>query len=311
MAEPRNKAIDYLAYIGLRLFAMFCHMFSVKANYRTARWLGELMWRLDRRHRRIACAHLRLSFPDWPEQRIQRVARKSFAHLMCLGIDLLFTPRLITPRTWAEHVKLHNMTEVLRLLIRQETGMIMLTGHYGGFEVVGYTMATLGFPTVSVFRPLDNPYINDYVMGVRERTGQSLLYKRGASFTMSDVLEAKGTLAFIADQDAGRKGLFVNFLGRPASTYKTIGLMAVQHRVPVVIGYGRRLSSRYEFELGIQRIIHPREWAGQADEVTWVTQEFSKALEDVIRDGPEQYWWVHRRWKHRPDGAKAPGDGVA
>jgi KDO2-lipid IV(A) lauroyltransferase len=87
--------------------------------------------------------------------------------------------------------------------------------------------------------------------------------------------------------------------------------MAVKHRVPVVIGYGRRLSNRYEFELGIQRIIHPHEWAGQADEVRWITQEFSKALEDVIRDGPEQYWWVHRRWKHRPDGAKAPGDGVA
>ncbi len=311
MAKPRNKVRDYLLYLALRTFNAIAHLFGVQANYRTARVLGNILWWLDKKHQRIAIGHVRLSFPDWPEEKVQAVARKSMHHLFYLGIDLLFTPGLITPRTWRRHIHLKNMTETLRLAIRQDRGMIMLTGHYGGFEVVGYMMATLGFPTVSVFRPLDNPYINDYVMGVRERTGQSLLYKRGASQSMSDILEAKGTLAFIADQDAGRKGLFVDFFGRPASTYKTIGLMAVAHRVPIVIGYGRRLNDRYEFEAGVQRVIHPEEWDGKDDEVAWVTQEFSLALENVIRDGPEQYFWVHRRWKHRPDGTKALGDGVA
>jgi KDO2-lipid IV(A) lauroyltransferase len=311
MAKPRNKYVDLLAYLGLRTFAMFAHMFSVRTNYRTVRCLAELLWLLDKKHRRIACGHLRLSFPDWPEEKVESVARESFRQMFYLGIDLLFTPRLITQRTWARHVRLKNLTQTLRLLIRNETGMLVLTGHYGGFEVVGYTMATLGFPSVSVFRPLDNPYINEYVMGVRERTGQSLLYKKGATATMDDVLEAKGTLAFIADQDAGRKGLFVDFFGRPASTYKTIALMAVRRRCPVVIGYGRRLSDKYEFEIGIQRVILPQDWQGQADEVTWITQEFSRELENVIRAVPEQYWWVHRRWKHRPDGSKADGDGVA
>ena len=73
----------------------------------------------------------------------------------------------------------------------------------------------------------------------------------------------------------------------------------------------QKKEDRVERDLGVQRVIHPHEWEGRPDEVAWITQEFSRALEDAIRDGPEQYFWVHRRWKHRPDGTKAPGDGVS
>ncbi len=307
MARPRNKFVDYLQYLALRAFAAFMWMFDVRTNYRSARWLAELLWRVDRRHRRIACGHLRLSFPDWPEQRIQRIARKSMHHMVYLGVDMLFTPRLIKPNRWSRHIRLKNIGELIRLLVRQQTGVILLTGHFGNWEVVGYLTATLGFPSVSVARPLDNPYVNDFVMGVRERTGQGILYKKGAAASMTDILRRRGALAFIADQDAGRKGLFVDFFGRPASTYRSIGLMASRHRVPVVVGYGKRIGSNFEFEIGIKRIIYPEQWAGRDEEVTWFTSE----LEQVIRSAPEQYLWVHRRWKHRPDGSKAPADGVA
>jgi len=86
--------------------------------------------------------------------------------------------------------------------------------------------------------------------------------------------------------------------------------MAIRHNVPVVVGYGKRLGGSYHFEVGIARIIHPREWADKEDEPTWITQEFTRELEKIVRQSPEQYLWLHRRWKHRPDGAKAP-DGVA
>ena len=311
MARKRNRTIDYLQYLGLRLFAAFAHMFGIRQNYRTARWAGELMWRLDRRHRRIACEHLRLSFPDWPEQRVQRVARKSVHNLMFLVVEVILTPRLITLRRWQRHIRLANMTETLRLLLKQETGLMMVTAHFGNFEVVGYTMATLGFPTVSVARPLDNPYVWDHMVGQLEKTGQSFLYKKGATQSVDKILTDRGALSIVGDQDAGRKGLFVDFFGRPASTYKSIGLLAMRYQLPIVIGYGKRLSENFEFEMGIQRVIHPREWAGRQDELTWITREFTRALEEVVRSAPEQYLWVHRRWKHRPDGTKAAGDGVA
>ncbi len=310
MARRRNKYVDYLQYVALRLFAMVVHMFPPEASYLTARWMGELLWLIDRRHRQVACRQLRLSFPDWSERRVRHVARKSMHNLIYLGLEVLFTPRLIKPNTWTRYLRLHNMAENVRLMIRRDSGLIMLSGHYGNWEVVPYMMATLGFPTVSVARQLDNPYVNEYILGVRERTGQSVLYKKGATANMSEILEGRGILAFMADQDAGRKGVFVDFFGRPASTYKSIALLAVRHQVPIVVGYGKRLAEGYRFEIGIARIIHPHEWADKEDELTWITQEYTRALEQLIRESPEQYFWVHRRWKHRPDGTRAP-DGIA
>lgn len=311
MARPRNKLRDYLAYLGLRLFAMFVHMFDWRANYRTARLIGNLLYRFDKRHRDRAIRHLRLSFPEWQEEDYRRIAKASVRNMAYLGVEFLFTTRLITPSRWRRHITLTNMSEVVRLLVERKSGLIFLTGHFGNWEVVGYVMALLGLPTYSVARRMDNPHVDRYVYGVRENKGQIILDKKGATRTIPQILDGKGTVGFIADQDAGRKGVFVDFFGRPASTYKAIALLAIRHEVPIIVGYGRRLDEQYHFEIGNQRIIYPREWADKDDPVLWITQEYTAALEQVVRSAPEQYLWVHRRWKHRPKGEQPGPDGVA
>ena len=225
MAKPRNKFLDYLVYVGVRLFDALVHMFPVDLNYRTGAWMGNVLFALDRRHRKRAIEHLRRSFPDWTEERYREVARASMRSMVYLGLEVLFTTRLITPLTWRRHIELKNMAGPLRMLLEARRGMIMLTGHFGNWEVVGYTLATLGFPTVSIARRLDNPYLDQYVFGIRQRTGQTIIDKRGASSVAPDVLEQKGVVGFIADQDAGKKGSFVDFFGRKASTYKSIALI--------------------------------------------------------------------------------------
>jgi KDO2-lipid IV(A) lauroyltransferase len=309
--RQRSKVADYLAYLGGRVFAMFVHMFPPEANYRSARVIGNLLYRFDRRHRHRAEEHLRISFPDWPASKRRSVARASLRNMIYLAVEFLFTSRLIVPATWRRHIVLTNMRENLRMVLRQETGLICLTGHFGNWEVVGYTMAALGFKSTAIARRLDNPYLDEFVLGERQRRGMTILDKRGATTVAPDLLDAKGTVNFIADQDAGRKGLFVDFFGRPASTYKAIGLLAMQHNVPVVIGYGKRLGRTFRFELGVQRIIYPEEWADKEDPLMYITQEYTTALEEAIRTAPEQYLWVHRRWKHRPKGEEAGPDGVA
>ena len=311
MAKPRNKVLDYLAYLGMRLFAAILHIFDICANYRTAAWIGDMMYRFDRRHRERAIRHLELSFPDWPAEKVRRVARASMRNMVYLGLEFLFTTRLITPARWRWHISLTNMSETIRLLLQRQRGVIMLTGHFGNWEVAGYMMATLGFRTTSIARRLDNPYINDYVFGVRERTGQRIVDKRGATGEVPDMLANNEAVSFIADQDAGRKGCFVDFFGRKASTYKSIALLAMRFEVPIVVGWGCRRDEQYHFEVGCNRVIHPHEWADKDDPVTWITQEYTRALEEIIRTAPEQYLWVHRRWKHRPKGEQRPADGVA
>lgn len=299
--KPRNDLVDRLQYLGLRLVNMLLHCFPVDTNLRTAKLLGDLVYQLDRRHRERALGNLRRSFPEMPEQQRQRLARRSMQQLFMLFVEVLFTTRLIHLDTWARYIDLENFREVVGLLVR-ERGLIMLTGHYGNWEILGYVLATLGFETTSIARPLDNPYVNDWLLGVRERQGQRIIDKKGATTEVAPLLERGGTVGFIADQNAGSKGLFVDFFGRRASTYKSIGLLAMQYEVPVVVGYARREGTRFHFRVGVQDIIYPADWKNQDDPLRYITQRYSKGIEDFVRADPGQYLWVHRRWKTRPKG---------
>jgi KDO2-lipid IV(A) lauroyltransferase len=116
---------------------------------------------------------------------------------------------------------------------------------------------------------------------------------------MNSILSEGASLGFIADQDAGRKGLFVDFFGRKASTYKSIGLLAITQNIPVCVGYARRKGD-FLFEIGTTRLITPEQWEDKKDPLLWLTQEYTSAIEKFIREEPSQYWWLHRRWKHQP-----------
>ncbi len=305
--RPRQNTLDWLVYLAVRLYCMTAQMFPIETNLRTARWLGWLWYRLLRRHRERAKEHLRLAFGKAiSERQADRLARKSMQQMTMMATEVLFTPRLITEWTWPRYIRLKGLGEALDVLLERR-GAILLTGHYGNWELLGYTLAALGFDMTAVMRPLDNPYLNDYLMAQRQKRGLQLLYKRGATRSAEDVLAGGGMLGFIADQNAGHKGLFVDFFGRAASTYKSIGLLAIRHEVPIIVGYARRLSPRFEYEIGISRIIRPHEWQGREDELTWITQEYTRAIEDFVREAPEQYLWIHRRWKSRPPHERPAG----
>jgi KDO2-lipid IV(A) lauroyltransferase len=300
-AKERNRFVDYAQYLGLRLANMLLQCFPVEANLRTAQMLGDFMYAVDRKHRERAEQNLRRSFPDMSDRTRKKMARRSMQQLFMLFIEVLFTTRLVRLDNWHSFVRLHNFRETLDLMTRHK-GLIMLTGHYGNWEILGYMLATLGFETTSVARPLDNPYVNEWLLGVREKMGQKIIDKKGATTEVAPLLESGGTVAFIADQNAGTKGLFVDFFGRKASTYKSIGLLAMQFEVPVVVGYARRLQGRFLFDVGVQDVIYPKDWKDQDDPLRYITERYTRGIEDFIRADPGQYLWIHRRWKTRPRG---------
>ena len=292
--------MDYGVYLLVRCAAMILQMFPVDENLKTARVVGRIWHRLIPRHRERAREHLRLAYGDkLTAVEVDRLALCSMQQMVMMAVEALFTPRLINEWTWPKYARLNGIGDALELLL-DKRGVIMLTGHYGNWELLGFTLTALGFPMVAVMRPLDNPYLNEWLLDVRAKRGLQLLYKKGATQSADDILSSGGTLSFIADQNAGRKGAFVDYFGVKASTYKSIALLAIQHDVPIIVGYARRLSPRFQYELGCQRIIRPEEWKGRDDEVYWITQEYTRALEEVVRQAPEQYLWMHRRWKSRP-----------
>jgi KDO2-lipid IV(A) lauroyltransferase len=244
--------------------------------------------------------NLRLAFGDeYDEAGRDRIVRGVYQHFCRMLMEMLHIPRKLHPTTWRDRIELVGHAPVLDRLLRGGP-LIMLTGHFGNWEMAGYLFGVFGFPPNSVARTLDNPHLDRFLRSFREKTGQKLIAKKGGYDDMLAVLRTGGVLSFLADQDAGERGMFVEFFGRPASTHKAIALLAIEHQAPVVVGYARRLGNGFHYEVGCDAVIEPEEWTGTADDARLLTQRYTTALEAIIRRDPEQYLWLHRRWKHQP-----------
>lgn len=261
--------------------------------------VGRGLYRVDRRHRRRAAANIARSFPEWSAERVQEVTRGCFEHLVQLAVEVLQTPRLLQPDTWAQRIQLGRIAPAIRLLNSGQPA-ILVTGHVGNWEVLGYLLTLLGYRIHAVARPLDNPFIDRWLLGIRQAKGLSIIAKFDATEPMLEVLEQGGLLGFIADQNAGDHGIFVPFFGKLASTYKSIGLLAILRRIPIICGYARRVGPGARYEFDCVDVIYPEDWESRRDPLFYVTARYMYAIERMIRAAPEQYLWMHRRWKSRP-----------
>ncbi|MFA9477085.1 lysophospholipid acyltransferase family protein [Phycisphaerales bacterium AB-hyl4] len=299
MARNQGPLTSWPQYLAVRAVTMGLTSFDIDRNLRTAGWIGRTLYHLDARHRKRARASIAMAYPHADDATLDLIARGSFEHFVQLAIEVLHTPRLIHRDGWAAHTQFHNLGPALKLLNARQP-MILLTGHLGNWELLGYLLATLGYDLDAIARPIDNPLINRWLLGIRERQGMRIITKWDAAERMTRVLSNRGALGFIADQNAGDKGLFVPFFGRLASTYKSIGLLAMRKQVPVVCGFAHRIGPAFRFEVGVVDVIHPQDWADRDDALYYITARYTRAIETMVRRRPEQYLWMHRRWKSRP-----------
>lgn len=296
----KTGVLAWLQYVAIRGALTVMQMFPLEWNLATARVLARWWMRLWPRHRDRAQAHLATSLGDtYTPDEIRALAERSLESLVMFAVESICMPRLINQFTWPQYFRLLNFEKVLDLMIKGK-GLILVTGHYGSFELTGHLVASLGFRIAAVMRPLDNVYLNRMLVETRRIHGLTLLDKKGAMAAAESMLQDAWMLGFIGDQDAGRKGLFVDFFGRPASTYKSIGLLAMSTERPIAVGYVRRRGNRASYEVGTTRLIMPKEWADRSDPLHWITQEFTSAIEAIVREDPTQYLWIHRRWKSQP-----------
>lgn len=301
MRRRRTPLLDYTVYLAVRLVVGFAQALSIEQSYAFARLLAFVLYQVDKRHRQVGLDNLKLAFGDrYTETQRDEIVRGVYRHFCMMLMEILHIPRKLHPTTWRDRITLVGQSPLVLDRLLSGGPVIMLTGHYGNWEMAGYLFGVFGFPPNSVARALDNPYLDEFLKSFRERTGQKMIPKTGGYDQMLDVLRGGGILSFLADQDAGQNGMFVDFFGRPASTHKAIALLAIEHRAPVVVGYARRIGPGFRYEVGCDVIIDPDEFAGTSDDVRQLTQRFTTALETIIRRDPSQYLWLHRRWKHQP-----------
>ncbi len=295
-----SPIVNWSQYLALRGVAGFIQCFDVEQNLASAAAVGTAFHHFNRTRRLRAEENIARSFPDWSQERVRRTTLESIQHMFQLFmVESIMAPRLISQSTWTRYIKIKNVDRLINLLL-QGRPAIFITGHFGNWEILGSGLAAMGYPVVALARPLDNPLINAWLLKIREVRGTKIITKWGATPILQETIRDGGRVAFIADQNAGDQGLFVPFFGRLASSYKSIGLLAMRYNVPVIAGQAIRTTGKFEFELQCTDIIEPDDWADQPDPLFYITARYNRAMEMSVRAAPEQYLWLHRRWKSRP-----------
>jgi KDO2-lipid IV(A) lauroyltransferase len=303
-----ERARHIVEYVAFRIVVCLVDMVPLAASIRLAETLAFVIHRilprkLTRYH--VARENILQAFgTKYNDAEIDDIIRRMWVHLFRIIAEIVQVRRKLRLYNCADVVQFNARDENVRLLCSGRP-VIIVSGHYGNWEVAIGTFGMFGFPMGVVARDLDNPYLHRWFVKFREQTGHRLISKKGGGADMLATLERRGHLALMGDQDAGSTGLFVDFFGKPASTFKSIALVALEYRAYLTVGYAVRLPDDFErhrwvrYEIGNADIIDTEQYTGP-DAVREITQRFTKALERAICLAPEQYFWVHRRWKSVP-----------
>ena len=251
----------------------------------------------------VAADNLRQSFPHLSVKELDDLVWKVFLHFCTMVIEIVHIPRKMHVHNWRQYFELGDPQRTMGGLI-SDRPLLIVVRHFGNWELAGFAVGLLGLNTYAIARTLDNPFLDDYFRRFREGTGQKVLAKKGDFDKIQGILAKGGVIATMGDQDAGQRGLFVDFFGRPASTHKAIALLALEHRVPMLVAGNIRVDEPMRYRLDVADLILPEEYDGRPDAVRAITQRFTTAMERLIRMAPEQYFWLHRRWKHQPQARK-------
>jgi KDO2-lipid IV(A) lauroyltransferase len=304
MAKKRSPVMDYLVYLAVRLLVCVIQMLDWTSARKAAELLAWIGYHVDKRHRKVALDNLRRAFPGrYTEAEMDRMVRAVYRHFATLVTEIILIPRKLHVKNHKYHVFLVDQEKVLGRMFTERPTLIV-TGHFGNWELAGYYMGLCGCKTYAVARTLDNPYLDAFLRRFRENTGQKILAKKGDFDQMLDVLSSNGIMATLGDQDAGSRGLFVDFFGRPASTHKAIALLALEHNVPIVVSVAYKIGEPMKYRIVTGDVILPEEYRDRPDAVRAITERFTADLERLIRLAPEQYLWLHNRWKHQPAAKK-------
>jgi KDO2-lipid IV(A) lauroyltransferase len=254
------------------------------------------------RYRRVARANLRRAYGDrWSERQISDTARRSFCELGTTVIEALWMPRL-------DRDELHRLVclegrEHLDGALERGRGAILVSAHYGNWEIMAPRLVDAGYRISTIVRDADDPGINRVLNEIRVGAGQRILPRSGATRPALACLRRNEVLALLLDQNTLKGGVFVDFFGVPAATAAGPATLAVRTGAPLVPLFCIREPDRTH-RIRVLPPLYPAKGEDTGAEIVRLTASVTQAIEEQVRARPEQWTWLHNRWKLRPDGSK-------
>jgi KDO2-lipid IV(A) lauroyltransferase len=270
---------------------------SIPWNLRRNLFIGlfGLFYRLSPRYRLIAFHNLKQAFPEKDTNEILNIIKGVYRTMGIVTADFFEIPSLTRENigNWVEVRGLDNCTRALE----KNKGLLMFGAHFGNWELEAIVVSLILKPVDVIYRPLDNPLLDNLVAQVRTATGNTPVPKERAMRQILRSIKNNGILGILIDQNvAWQEGVFVDFFGRPACTTDGLALLALHTEAPVIPAYIVRLENgKYRLIIGEEmKIIRTGK---KSADILNNTQNFTKVIEDTVRKYPDQWLWVHHRWK--------------
>lgn len=289
---------DRLAYCIFRLLIAVVQSLSLQRCQRLARLAAKLLTHTVQVRRSLIESNLQRIFPDWKQAELNSTQEQMWEHLVLMLCEIAHAPRKIHRENWYEHFDLPNPKGMLQVILDSRP-KVLVSGHFGNFELAGFVTGLFGISTTTIARPLDNGFVHDYVDRFRSSGGQFMLSKSGTSRQVQALLDQGGALSLLADQYGGPKGCWVEFLGQLASCHKALALFTLANGAPMLVCSNIRKNQPLQFEISILGLADPLS-SDCPDSIIGITRWYNQCLENAIRRNPSQYWWVHHRWKGTP-----------
>jgi Kdo2-lipid IVA lauroyltransferase/acyltransferase len=266
--------------------------------------LAMAIYLLHVRLRRVGMRNLALAFPEKSESERARILRGEFTSLGRQLAEVCQFPRYSL--TNVEDVVVYDGLENFEAAYTRGKGVLFLTAHFGGWEISAFAHSLHGHPLHVVMRPMDNEYLDRLIQGYRTMHGNKTVAKDDFVRGLLAAMKAGETVGILMDTNmTPPQGVFVNFFGIPACTASGLARIALKTDAAVVPGFtiwdARLGKYRLRFDPAVELI---RTGDLEADIVA-NTQKFTSVIEHYVRQYPEQWLWVHRRWKTRPEGGKS------
>ena len=292
----RTNLEYWLARIILGFFSLLPLSLAIRLGRATGR-IGLLFGKLRRTGRR----NLELAFPELPAEEREELLRKCFENLGgLLGVFSHFQKE--SPETWRNLVECEGLE---RLAASRETGrgIILFTGHIGAWEMSSFALSLFDQPLSFLVRRIDNPKIEELVDRYRMSRGNRTIDKMFAAREMLQILKSGGTLGILVDLNTlDREAVFVDFFGRKAATTFLVAKLALRTQADVFPVFAPWDAARKKFVVQVGEPLTFDRAGDEAEDILRLTQVMTEVVERNVRRYPDQWLWIHRRWKTRPPG---------
>jgi Kdo2-lipid IVA lauroyltransferase/acyltransferase len=298
----KGKFLQVFEFMAVYALLVFCRLTPLKVIHMVSTLLGNLCYLFVPRRRSIAVENLRHAYTgERGEKEVKTIARKS-----CISFFLTFLetskfqsflgPDLLQGEMRKTSQNLEELFQKAKRIHEEANGCIFVTPHIGNWELLPHVSAVVGIPLVVIVRPLDNTYLEKLIYKKRAESGQLIIPKRNAMFALQKTLRQGKSVGMLPDQST-MHGIPVSFFGRKATTTPIPAILSITYGRPIVVVSCCRSRDGYHFEGVVSDPIWPEAYESEKEEIFRLTTEMNKKMESIIRSYPEQYLWMHNRWK--------------